>query len=91
MDSLQVGQLVALELDGSRIPVGCVVTELAGDTAALVHTGPVAEEVTERLAVGSSGFLVVGEAPSVLGLRGAAIAIPDRHPLIDFVVTDAHG
>ena len=91
MDTLQVGQVVALELDGGGVPLGCVVTELAGETATLVHTGFVAEDVIERLAAGSPGFLVVSEGPAVLGWRGAAITMPDRHPLIDFVVTDAHG
>lgn len=88
MDSLQVGQVVALELDGHRIPVGCVVTELAGETATLVHTGPVSDDFADQLAAGSPGFLVVGDGGGVLGLRGAAITVPERHPLIDFVVTD---
>lgn len=90
MDNLQVGQVVTLELDGSRAAIGCVVTELAGDTATLVRTGPVHDDVCARLHSGSGGFLVVGDSTSVLGLRGAAIIMPERQPLIDFVLTDAH-
>ena len=88
MESLQVGQVVALELDGGERPLNCVVTALAGETATLVNTGPFRDDLAERLQAGSSGFLVVGESNSVLGLRGAAIITPQNNPLIDFVVTE---
>lgn len=88
MESLQVGQVVALELDGGEGPLNCVVTALAGETATLVHTGQFRDELCARLKAGSSGFLVVGDSNSVLGLRGAAIMTPENNPLIDFVVTE---
>ena len=89
MDQLQVGQLVTLELDGAPGQVACVVTALTGETATLVHAGPVHDDVSKRLHAGSGAFLVVGDAHSVLGLRGAAIMMPESHPLIDFVLTEA--
>ena len=89
MDPLKIGQPVTLELDGGLGPLNCVVTALAGETATLVHTGQLRDDITERLNAGSSGFLVIGDATSVIGLRGAAIITPRSRPLIDFVVTDA--
>lgn len=89
MDRLQVGQHVTLELDGASGPVACVVTALNGGTATLVHAGPVDRDLTERLRAGAGAFLVVGDANSVFGLRGAAIMMPESHPLIDFVRTEA--
>lgn len=89
MDPLQVGQPVTLELDGGLGPLNCVVTALAGETATLVHTGQLRDDFTERLKAGSSGYLVIGDTASVVGLRGAAIITPRSRPLIDFVITDA--
>jgi hypothetical protein len=90
MDALTIGQPVTLELDGGLSPLDCVVTAIAGETATLVQTGLARDELTERLEAGSGGFLVIGRANSVLGLRGAAIITPQSRPLIDFVVTDTH-
>jgi hypothetical protein len=88
MDTLQVGQIVHLELDGGSSPLACVVTALTGETATLVHTGQVQDEQCKRLRAGSTGFLVRADASAVLGLRGAAIMTPESRPLIDFVITD---
>ena len=91
MDSLKIGQPVTLQLDGGVGPLDCVVTAVAGETATLVNTGQPRAEHTERLEAGSGGFLLVGVAAAVRGLRGAAIISPENRPLIDFVITDARG
>ena len=88
MDTLQVGLRVTLELDGESHPISCVVTAVAGETATLVRTDQVKDELNSRLKAGSAGFLVFADASAVLGLRGAAIMTPESLPLIDFVVTD---
>jgi hypothetical protein len=88
MDNLQVGLPVTLELDGEPHPIACVVTALTGETATLVRTDQVKDELNSRLKAGSAGFLVFGGSSTVLGLRGAAIMTPESVPLIDFVVTD---
>ena len=88
MDTLQIGLPVTLELDGEPHPIQCVVTTVAGETATLVRTGQVKDELCSRLTAGSSGFLVYTGSRTVLGLRGAAIMTPENQPLIDFVVTD---
>lgn len=85
---MQVGQQVSLELDGSKIPVPCVVTSLEGPAATLVNMATLPEEVEGRLAGGATGFLVAGGATGVVGLRGAAILTPESRPLIEFVTTD---
>jgi hypothetical protein len=88
MDNLQVGLPVTLELDGEPRPIDCVVTALTGETATLVRTGQVKDDLSHRLQAGSAGFLVFADSSAVLGLRGAAIMTPESRPLIDFVVTD---
>jgi hypothetical protein len=88
MDTIQIGLPVALELDGEPHPIQCVVTAVAGETATLVRTGQVKDELCSRLKAGSAAFLVYSDSSTVLGLRGAAIMTPENRPLIDFVVTD---
>jgi hypothetical protein len=88
MKDLTPGKPVTLNLDGEKHTLGCVIAQLNGQTAMLVQTEAGDPQLLGRLQRRRSGYLVFSSAGTTVGLRGAAVAPPTSHPLIEFVLTD---
>ena len=80
--------MVELEDDTVEQSVVCVVVDVLGSVASLVHAEECETGLRDRLRAGAPGYLVFSDHGAEIGLHGVAATAPGHSSVIDFAVVD---